>query len=146
MPFTTKQIGNKDFYDYYKKRAIEKNRSYVDYKIFGQVLRSFNELLRDKIIYNAEKVKLPYKLGTLYVRKFEHIYHEGNKRLWNIDFKATKEQGVTVYHADKYGYGFKWDKKAVNLTGKRYHRFRACRKANRLIADAIKNKHLDFFE
>ena len=146
MPFTTKQVGNKDFYDYYVERAVLKKRPYVERKVFGNVLQDFNKLLLDKIIFNAEKVKLPYRLGTIYVRKFRHNYHECNKRLWNIDFKATKEQGVTVYHADEFGYGFKWVKKGAKVSGIRYHRFRASRKANRLIAHAIKNKHLDFFE
>ena len=100
----------------------------------------------DRLVYKAERVKLPYRLGEIYVKKFEHNYHEKNKRLWNIDFKATKEQGKTVYHADTHGYKFKWVKKGAKVVGIRYHTFRASRKANRMIADAVKNKHLDFFE
>ncbi len=146
MPYTTKQIANKDYYDYYVETSIKKDKPYVDRKTFGQILCDFNLLLLDRMINNAERVNLPYRLGTIYVRKFEHNYHEKNKRLWNIDFKATKEQGKTVLHGDKYGYGFKWIKKGARVHGVRYHGFRASRKANRLIADAVKNKHLDFFE
>lgn len=140
------EIGNRDFYEFYKQNSINKEKEFVDYSTYTKILKDFNLLLRDEIIYKAEKVRLPYRMGYLYVRKFEHIYHEKNKRLWNIDFKATKEQGKTIYHGNKYGYGWRWHKKACIVKGKKYYRFRACRKANRLIADAVKNKQLDFYE
>jgi hypothetical protein len=144
MPFT-KEVGNRDFYNYYKEVSIRKNKPYVDYGTYIKIIRDFNLLLREAVIYKAEKIVLPYKLGTLFVRKFEHNYHEKNKRLWNIDFKATKEQGITIYHGDQYGYGWKWNKIDARVKNQRYYRFRACRKANRLIADAIKNKNLDYY-
>lgn len=146
MPFTTKQIGNKDYYDYYMETSIRKGKPYVDYLTFSLVLRDFNLKVLDRLVYHAETIVLPYRLGSIYVRKFEHNYTEKNKRLWNIDFKATKEQGKTVYHADTHGYKFKWIKKGAKVTGIRYHTFRASRRGNRMIADAVKNKHLDFFE
>ena len=142
----SKDIGNKDFYNHYKETEIRKGRKPLEYKLYTKILRDFNMKLRDKVLYEREIVNLPFRLGRLYIRKFEHTYWEKNKRLWNIDFKATKEQGRTVYHEAKFGYKWQWYKKSCIVRGRKWHVFRACRKSNRLIADAIKNKNLDYFE
>lgn len=145
MPYS-KGVGNRDFYNFYKENAIKKKRTYVDYQTYSKVLKAFNKKIRDKILYDAEIVTLPYRLGDLYIRKLERIHDETNHRWWNINFKETKLQGKTIYHEDKYGYKWQWNKKRCIVKGQKWHLFRACRTANRLIADAIKNKNLDYFE
>lgn len=144
MPYT-KEIGNRDFYNYYKEISIKKGRDFLDYKTYTKILREFNLMLRDKLVYNSEHVTLPYRLGKLYIHKFENNYSEDNKKNWSIDFKKTKELGMTVYYGAKYGYRWKWDKRICIVKGKKYFTFKACRTSSRLIADAIKNKHLDYY-
>jgi hypothetical protein len=144
MPYT-KEIGTKNFYNYYKEYSIKKNREYVDYKTYSTILKEFNLALRDKLVYNSEHVTLPYRLGKLYIHKFENNYSEENQKSWSIDFKKTKELGHIVYYGSKYGYRWKWDKKTCIVKGKRYYTFKACRTSSRLIADAIKNKQLDYY-
>lgn len=144
MPYT-KETGLKDFYNFYKENSIKKGKSYVDYKTYTTIIREFNLEFRNKIIYNSERIKLPYRLGELFVHKFENNYSEENKKNWSIDFKKTKELGKTIYHGAKYGYRWKWNKKTCIVRGKKYFTFKPCRTSSRLIADAIKNKNLDYY-
>lgn len=141
----TKDIGLKDYYEFYKTSSIKKNKPYVEYNTFVKVIKSFNLKLRDKIIYESQKVKLPYRLGSLYVHKFENNYTEDNKAGWKVDYKATKEAGHVIYHGSKYGYKWKWVKKECVVKGKRWFQFKACRTASREIAKAVLTKNIDYY-
>jgi hypothetical protein len=141
----TKHVSLKDFYAFYEKKCIDKNLKPRPYKEYAKLLRDFNNRVRDKVIYNSAIFAMPYRLGTLYIRKFEVSYTEENKKTWLIDFKKTKEQGITVYFGSPYGYKWQWYKKTCVVKGKRYYTFKPCRKASRMIADAINNKKLDYY-
>lgn len=141
----TKDIGLKDFYEFYKTNSLRKNKEFVDYKTFSSIIKDANLLLRDKIIYNNERPILPYNMGVLGVLKFKTTYNDNNERNWKVDFKATKEQGRVVYFVEPYGYTWKWFKDEAKLNGKQWYSFKPCRKASRLIKDAVKNKNLDFY-
>jgi hypothetical protein len=141
----TKDIGLRDFYKYYKETAIKKNRSYVDYKTYSKILKEFNLEVRTKIIYNSETLTLPFKLGKLFIHKFQNTFTEDNKRNWRVNYKLSKEQNMIIYHGSMYGYKWKWSKVHCGVKGKRYYSFKPCRTASRLIADAVNNKQLDFY-
>ena len=141
----TKEIGLKDFYDLYEQVCTKRNKHCVDRRTYGIILKEFNLEIRNRIIYKSERITLPYKLGDLYIRKFENTYTEDNKKNWAIDFKKTKELGHVVYHGAKYGYRWRWEKRKCIVRGKSYFRFKPCRTSSRMIADAIKNKHLDYY-
>jgi NADPH:quinone reductase-like Zn-dependent oxidoreductase len=85
-------------------------------------------------------------LGTLGVYKFKVAYNPENTKNWKVDFKATKEAGHVVYYGSTYGYMWKWSKKHAKFKGKKWYNFKPCRTASRLIADAVNNKELDFYE
>lgn len=140
----TKNISLIDFYKDYKNNAIKKNIPYKSYSEYSKILKEFNLRLRHKIIYEGEKVKLPYRLGELYIKKFENNFDPENSKKWRIDFKKTKELGHKVYFGSDYGYRWQWVKQKCVVKGKRYYSFKPCRKASRLIADAINNKKLDY--
>jgi hypothetical protein len=125
--------------------AVKRNRPYLPYKKYKAILRDANHLMRDKIVYGAETAQLPYRLGDLYIRKFENQYNEDNKKNWAINFKATLEAGHTIYYGAEYGYRWKWNKKNAVVKGKKWYTFKPCRTASRVIADAIINKGLDFY-
>jgi hypothetical protein len=146
MSYSKNSIAQKDFYTYYKESCIKKNKEYVDYKTYSNVLKDANLLIRDLILYQAEKIHLPYRLGDLYIQKFENIFTEKSRKGWKINWKETNKLGHVVYFESKYGYKWKWDKKKAVLAGKKFYTFRACRKAQRLVSDAINNKNLDYFE
>lgn len=141
----TKNVSLKDFYSFYKESCIAKNIKYQSYSTFSKVLKDFNTRCRDKIVYNSEVLKLPFRLGELYIKKFEVNYEEDNKKSWRIDFKKSKELGQRVYFGAPYGYRWTWNKSKCVVRGKRHYAFKPCRKASRLIADAVNNKKLDFY-
>lgn len=141
-----KALTLKDFYNLYCSKSEKKGRQPIDYKTFSSVMKDFNLLLRDKIVYKSERVMLPYKMGELYIRKFEVNYDPEKQYAWKVNYKASKEAGTRIYHGEPFGYGWKWNKSPVRLKGKRYYSFKPCRKASRLIADAVKNKNVDYYK
>lgn len=141
----TKDIGMSDFYKFYKKNAIDKGKPYVNYTTYNKLLKEINKTIRHKIIYEAETLNVPYHLGKLYIRKFHTTYSETNRKVWRVDYKATKEAGKVIYHGEAYGYTFKWNKWDAKLNGKKFYSFKPCRTASRMIADAINNKNLDYY-
>ena len=145
MPYSKNSIAQIDFYNYYKESAIKKGREYVDYKVFSNILKEANLLLRDKLVYEAEKLTIPFRLGDLSIHKYENVYNPDNIGKWKINWKETKEKGHIVYFESKYGYKWKWNKKNACVKGRKFYTFRACRKASRLVPDAINNKQLDYY-
>ncbi len=141
----TKDISLRDFYKYYKENCIKKNISYKKYPEYSKLLKEMNLILRDKIVYKSETITLPFRLGNLYIKKFEVAYNPDNQKSWLIDFKKSKEEGRTIYYGSPYGYKWQWNKKNCIVKGKRYYSFKPCRTASRLIADAVNNKKLDFY-
>lgn len=141
----TKDIGLLDFYKFYVESSTKKNKPYEDYKTFSKVIKAFNFKLREKIIYEAEKVSLPYRLGDIYVKKFNTNRKLDDMKTWKVNYKATKELGKVIYHDDEYGYKWQWVKSKCLIPGRRYYQFKPSRTASRLITDAIKNKNLDFY-
>ncbi len=142
----TKDIGLRDFYKQYKDTCIRKGLPYRDYKIFVSIIKDFNFLVRQKVVYEAETIKLPYKCGELYIKKFENVYKESNQSNWSINFPATKEAGQVIYFGEKFGHKIHWDKTKVKLPGKKFYKLVACRKFKRSIKDAIKNKNVDYYK
>lgn len=141
----TKDIGLKNFYDRYCERSILKGREPKSYKVFSNVIKSFNKKFRHELIYNSQVIKLPYYMGDMYIKKFINNYTEDNKHIWRVNYIESKKTGKIVYFGDKYGYTFKWHKKDCKVKGKRWFKFKPCRAASRMIADAIKNKNIDYY-
>ena len=145
MYYSKNSIVQADFYRYYKKLCKAKGKVPVDYQTYCNITTDGNLIIKDKIVYEGERVQLPYRLGELFVQKYENSYTEENKKKWKINWKATKEAGHVVYFESKYGYKWKWDKKRALLIGKKFYTFKACRQAARAVPDAINNKNLDFY-
>lgn len=143
--YSENSIAQIDFYNYYKESSIKKGKEYVDYKTYSNIIKDANLLIRDAILYKAEKVQLPYRLGDLFVKKYENKYNLDKIANWKVDWKKTKELGYKVYFDSKYGYKWKWDKTKACFKGRKLYTFKPCRKASRLVSDAINNKHLDFY-
>lgn len=141
----TNEIGLMDFYKHYVTISKRRNKPYKDYQTFAKVIKTFNKKFRDRIIYNSERITMPYKLGDLYVKKFDTNRSPTDDKNWKINYKETRATGKVVYHEDDCGYKWQWTKVTCRVRGKRYFRFKPCRAASRMIADAVKNKNLDFY-
>lgn len=144
MPFT-KEIGLKDFYEFYRKSCEKKDKKFVDYTTYAKIIKETNSIIRDNIIYKSDTLMMPMRLGQLRIHKFENVYKDTNKVNWKVNYKLSKETGNLVYHGSKYGYKWKWFKKTCVVQGKKFYVFKPCRTASRMIADAINNKQIDYY-
>jgi len=138
-------ISLKDFYQEYKREAEVKQRKIVDYKTHTSILKDFNKLLSEKIVFDCRTYPLPYKLGLLGVIKFEQSFNTDKQYKWAVDYKKSKELKQIVYFENSERYKWKWDKQKT-LKGKRYYQFKATRPNSRSIKQALtKNPKLDYY-
>jgi len=138
-------IGLNDFYEEYKREAEVKNRKTLSNKIHASILKDYNKILSQKIVFNCQTYSMPYKLGLLGVIKFEQQFESENKHKWAVDWKKSKELKQIVYFENSERYKWKWDKYKT-LTGKRYYQFKATQPNSRSIKQAlIKNPKLDYY-
>jgi len=150
----------KDVYQYYKKVTPDT----VNYSLFSEILKSFN-LHFAKELYDGSYLKLPYRLGNIFVYKYKPKYkfdEEGN--LINhgqnnmIDYKATKElwkehpelkhKQRVFYdndHSDGFKFKIKW--KVGKVRNIRLYNFIPAKSLKRNLAKYIRsNPNQDYYD
>ena len=149
-----KDNGTQETYKFYKnqikticKSEEEIEKILVDKSLYQTICDEFNKLLIDEILINSEEVRLPYRLGTLRVKKSKMKYEDKNKL--KIDWAASKKLGKRIYHLNDhtggYKYKFYWTKGIVkNITA---YSFIPTRTNTRRLASILKdkNRQLDYF-
>lgn len=140
----TKEVGIRDYYNYYKEYCKKHNSKPQDYKLFAKITREANCLIRDKVLSN-ETFKLPYLMGEIKIIKFENKFNPEKQYRWKVDYKKTKELGYVVYYGEQYGYRWKWIKNKALVAGKMYYHFKPVRMASRLINKAIKVDGIEYY-
>lgn len=141
----TKDYGSNEIYKYYTKEVIKELQ--VDRKLFRKICDEFNKLLIDEILINSEEIRLPYRLGTLKVKKSKMKYDDKNKL--KIDWAASRKSKKKIYHLNDhtggYKYRFYWSKGIVkNISA---YSFIPTRTNTRTLASILKdkNRQLDYF-
>lgn len=139
-------IGIKDFYIEYKREAETKNRKPVSYDIYRQVIKAANIIISNKIVYECETYKMPYRLGLLGVIKFEQSFNPDTKYKWAIDWKSSKEHNQIVYFENTDRYKWRWDKSYSRFKGKKYYAFKPTKQNKLLVTKAKReNPKLDYY-
>tara|TARA_B100000519_G_scaffold195617_1_gene200873 strand:- start:62 stop:526 length:465 start_codon:yes stop_codon:yes gene_type:complete len=140
-----KDFGSNEVYKYYKDNVIPELQ--VDKQTFRKICDEFNKLIIDEILVNSEEVRLPYRLGTIRVKKSKMKYDDKNKL--KIDWAASRKLGKRIYHLNDhtggYKYRFYWTKGIVkNITA---YSFIPTRTNTRTLASILKDKdrQLDYF-
>ena len=140
-----KDYGSNDVYKKYKEDVIPELQ--VDKKLFRKICDDFNRMLIEEILLNSEEVRLPYRLGTVRIKKSKMKYDDKNKL--KIDWAASKKLGKRIYHLNDhtggYKYRFYWTKGIVkNITA---YSFIPTRTNTRRLASILKdkNRELDYF-
>tara|TARA_E500000305_G_scaffold108637_2_gene111475 strand:+ start:802 stop:1266 length:465 start_codon:yes stop_codon:yes gene_type:complete len=140
-----KDFGSNDIYMYYKNNTIPELQ--VSKKEFRKICDEFNKLIIDEILINSEEIRMPYRLGTLRVKKSKMKYDDKNKL--KIDWAASRKLGKRIYHLNDhtggYKYRFYWTKGIVkNVTA---YSFIPTRTNTRTLAGILKdkNRELDYF-
>ena len=140
-----KDYGSNDVYKKYKEDVIPELQ--VDKKLFRKICDDFNRMLIEEILLNSEEVRLPYRLGTVRIKKSKMKYDDKNKL--KIDWAASRKLGKRIYHLNDhtggYKYRFYWTKGIVkNITA---YSFIPTRTNTRRLASILKDKEreLDYF-
>ena len=129
----------------------------IAYKTYAQVLKAFNQRLVDKLLFDNFEFTLPYRLGTLRIRKMKNriadpSYGKKATRFLKVDWANTKKYGKKVYHLNTHtkGYYFRmfWKKADAVFKNKSAYSFTPVRKVKRgLAAIALDpSRSIDYFE
>ena len=89
-----KDNGSDEAYKYYKEEVKklcateeEEEAILVDKQIYRKVCDEFNKLFIDEVLISSEEMRLPYRLGTIRVKKSKMKYDDKNKL--KIDWAAS---------------------------------------------------------
>jgi len=140
-----KDFGSNDVYKKYKEDVIPELQ--VDKQLFRKICDEFNRMVIEEILLNSEEVRLPYRLGTVRIKKSKMKYDDKNKL--KIDWAASRKLGKRIYHLNDhtggYKYRFYWTKGIIkNITA---YSFIPTRTNTRTLASILKDKdrQLDYF-
>lgn len=118
----------------------------ISFQLFRKLIETFNNMIVKHVLDTGDSIKLPYGLGAVAINKYQrnrHVLINGEKKIHlKIDFKATKEEGKTIYHlnecTDGNNYSWKWFERSSRIRCSHLWKFRACRGASRLLASYLK--------
>jgi hypothetical protein len=134
------------FYKAYKKDYPD---SKVNVALYSKIIQSFNQAVIDKILEDQFEFEMPYRLGTLRIRKQKHSL---DPAYLHVDWKASKEAGVRVYHlndhTDNYMYRWLLNKRVVRYRNKQIYSLTIVRAAKRRLAAILKDeaRTIDYYE
>jgi hypothetical protein len=138
---------------------------YLPSKTFAKICSDINEKILLRVIEHNDEIKLPYRLGSLSVRKYKTkvrldnngevikttlpIDYKATKELWMKDVKA-KEDRVKIYnlneHFNGYRTKFHWEKKLCNFKNIKIYKLRIARNYRRHLAKCIKENKVDYYD
>jgi hypothetical protein len=155
----------------YKDKRSEFNVSFAK---FSEVIQLFNMKARNALIYESWVFKLPYRLGTIYIRRIPmnirldsngELYRHNLKPDWHRTKKLWKEMYpdltkeeikqipnkkivyFTNEHTGRYKFRIHWEKKYCNIPGHGPYEFVFTRENKRLLAEVLKtNPNITYYE
>lgn len=144
----TKSYTIASFYNEYLN-DIEKDTIYdIDYTKYRSVVTDYFLHLRQKLIEEGKRIKLPYRMGSLQIIKSKPKHWD--KRSLRIDYQATKQYNKLILldnaHSDGYKYRCHYDKTDMVVPNKSKYQLVLTRANKRRLAQIIKNKELDYCE
>ena len=140
----------KDAYKEYEKEITKDTFFDIGYKDYRKACEMFNKEICEKILLNAEEFILPYRLGSIRIKKRKMSFKD--KARLKIDWQETKKLGSIVYHmndhTDNFRFGWKWDRTSTIVKNKQVYSFEATRANKRRLASLLKDRlsGVDYFE
>ena len=122
----------------------------VGYKTYRKICEDFNKKIMDDILLKSREFKMPFRLGSLRIKKKKMNFSSKLKNKLKIDWKATRENKKVIYHLNDHTNGFNyrwyWEKKNAIIKNKSIYSFQATRTNKRRLAALLKNNEIDYFE
>ncbi len=147
--------GMPEYYSYYRRLTnIKKFKSVftesinlrVDRSLYAKVINAFHEKLAKRVL-EGNIVQLPNNFGRLSIVKTKMKFNA--KNLLRLNFKEYNK-GNKVFHLNEnrnhYRYRWYWSMFKINIPGKFYYRFKACRTNTRGLAKILKETDKDYRE
>ena len=144
----TKSYTIASFYNDYLDN-IEKDTVYdINYTKYRAIVTDYFKYLRQLLIEEGKRIKLPYRMGTVQIVKSrpKHL----DKRSLRIDYKATKETGKLIFllneHSDFFKYRAFYSKLEMMVPNKSKYQLTLTRANKRRLAALIKSREMDYEE
>ena len=144
----TKSYTIASFYNDYLDN-IEKDTVYdINYTKYRAIVTDYFKYLRQRLIEEGKRIKLPYRMGTVQIIKSrpKHL----DKRSLRIDYKATKETGKLIFllneHSDFFKYRAFYSKLEMMVPNKSKYQLTLTRANKRRLAALIKSREMDYEE
>lgn len=87
-------------YKHHKAKKKAKGEKAVSMKEFKEVMKLFNRTLVQRVVTGFH-TQFPHKMGILRI-----VRKKADPDRMAIDFKATKEHGMTIYHDNRHSDGW----------------------------------------
>lgn len=132
---------------------------YVSYEEYCNICADYFKWIVSQMIDKSKSVKLPFRLGDLYVAKKKPAILSGSKmpdgsdpimNSLSVDWSESKKFGKWIRHINDhtggYKYRFIWSKIACSVVNKNFYRLVFTRTNKRHLAKMIKSKEQDYVE
>jgi len=137
-----------DYYESYLTNIASSKLYTVKYSVFRSILVDYFKFLSEEIIDNSKEVRIPGRMGLVYIEKRKPIKYERSRL--HVDFKATKESDKTILHFNEhsngYSYRFHWDKTNMLVGFYKAYEMVFTRRNKRYLASLIKENKKDYIE
>jgi len=122
----------------YRPVYLPRHKFHCGRKDYEHVMKRLNELIAEQMVKGELLcLKLPHGLGEIRMEK--HFTPDDHRR--RIDFKKTKELGMTIYHDNSHSHGYfgemKYDKSKARYRNKTIYSFEPVRAVSRGMAKEI---------
>lgn len=134
-------------YKNYIKDIPADSKFNVDEAQYKQICYEFNKLLADKILYEMFELKMPYRLGSLRIKKVKTPLNK-----LSMDFETYNKSGIRIMHLNEHTKGYHarwfWHKKICNIVNHTVYSFLPTRDNKRRLATYVKetSPQIKYFE
>lgn len=133
-----------DIYKYYINKFDKNSKYNIEYNIYRSICNDFNKMISSKIINDGYFFKIPYRLGTLRVKKRKINLNNlrPNYKLFNSTNGKINNSHLNE-HSGGYYVRFHWTKKKDAIVkNKTPYSFIATRENKRNLAKVIKDNSI----
>jgi hypothetical protein len=148
----------KTIYNEYIQDKTLGNPYYISFEEYRNICKDYYKQIISEIIDNSRNIKLPFRMGYIYVGKKKPAILKGSQNTprkyplntTGIDWKETKRLGKWVHHINDHTGGFKyrfiWSKIECMIVNREFYRLVLSRSNKRYLAKVIKSGNRDYVE
>lgn len=145
----TCELKSSDVFDIIKKQNpdfIKDNK--LTYDVVNNIINLANQKMADQILLTMGGVKLPERMGDIYISKYRPKHWNGDRL--QDDYPVSRDLQKKIFflnqHTEGFVYKFYWKKRYCGARNMRMWSFSSCRKLKRRLANILKTTQKDYFE